>query len=329
MSKQIRVAGAAGRPVLAPAGQPAGRPGPGPAGPRWAGRISLRAWSAFDRRFFKLAAIPAFLVVFLVTVIPLVSGLGLSFSTISSTHNGILPATLGNYRELITDPVTHTVLLNTLIFVVLAVTLEIIFGLLLAVLLAQKYRAMTVFRVIFLLPLTVASVAAAISWGALLNTSQGWVNYFLGLVGLPQPNWLASPTAAMPSVVIADMWTGVPVVAVIVLAALIAAPIDPIEAAMVDGASAWQRFRYVTFPAIRPALVLAALLRTVAAFQQFALFQILTGGGPGLDTTVINYYVYQQTIVYNNIGYGAALGVLLLVVMAVPLLVLFALSKRR
>ncbi len=328
MSKQIRVAGAAGRPVLAPAGQP-GRPGPGPAGPRWVGRISLRAWSAFDRRFFKLAAMPAFLVVFLVTVIPLVSGLGLSFSTISSTHNGILPATLGNYRELITDPVTHTVLLNTLIFVVLAVTLEIIFGLLLAVLLAQKYRAMTVFRVIFLLPLTVASVAAAISWGALLNTSQGWVNYFLGLVGLPQPNWLASPTAAMPSVVIADMWTGVPVVAVIVLAALIAAPIDPIEAAMVDGASAWQRFRYVTFPAIRPALVLAALLRTVAAFQQFALFQILTGGGPGLDTTVINYYVYQQTIVYNNIGYGAALGVLLLVVMAVPLLVLFALSKRR
>jgi multiple sugar transport system permease protein len=307
----------------------AGRPGPGLDGPRWAGRISLRAWSAFDRRFFKLAAIPAFLLVFLVTVIPLVSGLGLSFSTMSSTHNGILPATLGNYRQLFTDPVTHTVLLNTLIFVVLAVTLEIGFGLLLAVLLAQKYRPMTVFRVIFLLPLTVASVAAAISWGALLNTSQGWVNYFLGLVGLPQPNWLASPAAAMPSVVIADMWTGVPVVAVIVLAALIAAPIDPIEAAMVDGASAWQRFRYVTFPAIRPALVLAALLRTVAAFQQFALFQILTGGGPGLDTTVINYYVYQQTIVYNNIGYGAALGVLLLVVMAVPLLALFTLSSRR
>ena len=289
----------------------------------------MRAWSAFDRRFFKLAAIPAFLLVFLVTVIPLVSGLGLSFSTMSSTHNGILPGTLGNYRQLFTDPVTHTVLLNTLIFVVLAVTLEIGFGLLLAVLLAQKYRAMTVFRVIFLLPLTVASVAAAISWGALLNTSQGWVNYFLGLVGLPQPNWLASPTAAMPSVVIADMWTGVPVVAVIVLAALIAAPIDPIEAAMVNGASAWQRFRYVTFPAIRQALVLAALLRTVAAFQQFALFQILTGGGPGLDTTVINYYVYQQTIVYNNIGYGAALGVLLLVVMAVPLLALFTLSSRR
>ena len=147
---------------------------------------------------------------------------------------------------------------------------------------------------IFLLPLTVASVAAAISWAALLNTSQGWVNYYLGLLHLPQPNWLASSSAAMPSVIITDMWSGVPVVAVIVLAALIGAPRDPIEAAMVDGASAWNRFRYVTFPAIMPALVLAALLRTVAAFQQFALFEVLTGGGPGLSTTVINFYVYQQ-----------------------------------
>ncbi len=133
----------------------------------------------------------------------------------------------------------------------------------------------------------------------------------------------------MPSVIITDMWSGVPVVAVIVLAALIGAPRDPIEAAMVDGASAWNQFRYVTFPAIRPALVLAALLRTVAAFQQFALFEIMTGGGPGLSTTVINYYVYQQTIVYGNVGYGAALAVLLVAVMAVPLSVLFVLARRR
>ena len=98
---------------------------------------------------------------------------------------------------------------------------------------------------------------------------------------------------------------------------------------MVDGASAWNQFRYVTFPAIRPALVLAALLRTVAAFQQFALFEIMTGGGPGLSTTVINYYVYQQTIVYGNVGYGAALAVLLVAVMAVPLSVLFVLARRR
>jgi multiple sugar transport system permease protein len=302
-------------------------PGRGAAG--LARRLSRAGWSAFDRRFFKLAVLPAFLAVFLVTVIPFVSGFGLSFSSMNSVDNHIFPPTLANYRTLLTDPVTHTVVVNTVIYVVASVVLETGFGLLLGVLLASRHRGVSAFRVIFLLPLTVASVAAAISWSALLNTSQGWIDYYLGLLHLPQPNWLASSTAAMPSVIIADMWSGVPVVAIIVLAALIAAPRDPIEAAMVDGASAWDRFRYITFPAIRPALMLAALLRTVSAFQQFALFEIMTGGGPGLATTVINYYVYQQTIVYGNVGYGAALAVLLVLIMAIPLLILFALIRRR
>lgn len=292
-------------------------------------RLALAGWSAFDRRFFKLAALPAFLAVFLITVVPFVAGFGLSFSSMSSVDNHVLPPTLGNYRTLISDPVTHTVLLNTVIYVLFAVTLETGFGLLLGVLLASRRRGVSAFRVVFLLPLTVAGVAAAVSWSALLNTSQGWVNYYLHLLHLPQPNWLAGSSTAMPSVLIADMWSGVPVVAIIVLAALIAAPRDPVEAAMVDGASAWDQFRYITLPAISPALALAALLRTVAAFQQFALFEIMTGGGPGLSTTVINYYVYQQTIVYGNVGYGAALAVLLVAVMAVPLLILFALMRRR
>src|SRR6201994_3303790 len=310
-----------------PATQPRTGPLPGPSRP---GRIAaLRPWSAFDRRFFRVAAVPAFLAVFVVTVVPLVVGLGLSFSSVTSTHNGVLPLTFGNYAHIWDDSEVHTVLLNTLIYVVLAVGLETLLGLGLALLMTRKNRAISVFRVIFLLPLTVAGVAAAVSWGALLNTSQGWVDYWLKLVHLPQPNWLASSTTAMPSVVLVDLWSGVPVVAVIVLAALLSAPKDPIEAALVDGAGPWARFRYVTFPAIRPALMLAALLRTVAAFQQFALFQILTGGGPGLNTTVLNFYVYQQTIVFNNIGYGAALAMLLLVVMAVPLLVLFGFSRRR
>ena len=317
--------------ALSPVTRQATRPAPaaGSDQPGIFRRISLGGWSAFDRKFFRLAAIPAFLAVFLVTVIPFVAGFGLSFSSMNSTSNHILPPTLANYRDLFQDPVTVTALVNTLVYVALAVVLESAFGLLLGVLLARRARAVRMFRVIFLLPLCVAGVASAIAWSSLLNTSNGWVDYYLGLLHLPQPNWLASSAAAMPSVVIADMWSGVPVVAVIVLAALIAAPRDPIEAAMVDGASAWNQFRYVTFPAIRPALVLAALLRTVAAFQQFALFEIMTGGGPGLSTTVINYYVYQQTIVYGNVGYGAALAVLLVAVMAVPLGVLFVLARRR
>jgi multiple sugar transport system permease protein len=281
-----------------------------------------------DRHFFALAVLPSFLAVFLVTVLPFLAGLGLSFSSISSTHDGIFPLTLHNYSRIAGDDQAKTVLINTFKYAVAAVVLEVVLGVLLAVLLSQKSRIMPGFRVIFLLPLTAASVVAATSWGALLNTSQGWINYWLGALHLGQPDWLASPHLAMPSVIITELWSGVPVVAVLVLAALLGAPQDPIEAAMVDGATPWQRFRYVTLPAVRPVIALAALLRVVAAFQQFALFQLLTGGGPGLSTTVLNYYVYKQAFAFNNIGYGAALATLMVGLMAIPLGLLFAASRR-
>ena len=198
-----------------------------------------------------------------------------------------------------------------------------------ALILAQDIPGIIGFRIIFLLPLMVAGVASATAWSTLFNATQGWIDWFLGVVHLPQPDWLGSPNYSMPAVVITDMWSGVPTVAVLVLAALLAAPKDPIESALVDGASAWQRFRFVVFPAIRPVVIFAALLRTVAGFQQFGLFQIMTGGGPGLSTTVFNYYVYQVSFVYNNIGYGAALAVILMLIMIVPLAVLFTLTQRR
>lgn len=284
---------------------------------------------ALDHRFFALAVLPAFLAVFAATIIPFLAGIGLSFSSVTSTHTGVFPATLNNYRRVGNDPEARTVLGNTIEFTVSAVVLEMVLGLALALLLAHAGKIIRVFRVIFLFPLTVAGIVAATSWSALLNTTQGWINYYLGVLHLPQPDWLASSAMAMPTVVIVDLWSGVPIVSVLVLAALLGLPQEPIEAAMIDGASSWQRFRYITVPAIVPVLALAAMLRFVAAFQQFALFQALTGGGPGLRTTVLNNYVYKQSFVFNNIGYGAALAIIMIVLMAVPLLILFYLSRRR
>jgi multiple sugar transport system permease protein len=291
--------------------------------------VLQRILNALDRRFFVIAVIPAFIAVFIVTILPFLAGLGLSFADVTSTHNGLFPLTLSNYSNIFSDGEAMTALLNTVVYTVAAVVLEVGFGLLLAILLVQKSKSIRIYRVIFILPLTAASIVAATSWGALLNTSQGWINYFLGLLHLPQPDWLASPSLAMPSVVITDMWSGVPIVSLLVLSALLGVSQDPIEAAMVDGANAWQRFRHVLFPAIRPVLALAALLRVVAAFQQFALFQVLTGGGPGTDTTVLNYYVYSESFVFNNLSYGAALAMLLVALMIIPLGVLFWASRRR
>ena len=307
-----------------PSGQAAARP----RGTSSAGRRA-RTRSRSDRRFFVLAALPAFVLVFLVTIVPLAAAFGLSFTSYTSANPVASWVGLRNYRLLFSDPNVPTVLLVTLLFAVAAVVLEALVGTILALLMARKMRGVSVYRVLYLIPLMVAGIAAAVSWKALLDTSAGWVNSILGVFGIPQANWLASPTLALPSVVIADIWTGAPIVAVLVLAALLGMPEDPLEAARIDGASQLQVVRYIILPAIRPVLGFAVIFRTVDVFRQFGLIQILTGGGPGTKTTTLNYYIYQTVFTYGNISYGSTLAVLLIVAMAIPLGVIYLLTRRR
>jgi len=307
-----------------PSGQAAARP----RGKSSAGRRA-RTRSRSDRRFFVLAALPAFVVVFLVTIVPLAAAFGLSFTSYTSANPVASWVGLRNYRLLFSDPNVPTVLGVTLLFAVAAVVLETLVGTTLALLMARKMRGVSVYRVLYLIPLMVAGIAAAVSWKALLDTSAGWVNSILGVFGIPQANWLASPTLALPSVVIADIWTGAPIVAVLVLAALLGMPEDPLEAARIDGASQLQVVRYIILPAIRPVLGFAVIFRTVDVFRQFGLIQILTGGGPGTKTTTLNYYIYQTVFTYGNISYGSTLAVLLIVAMAIPLGLIYLLTRRR
>jgi multiple sugar transport system permease protein len=286
-----------------------------------------RVAAALDRRFFFLAAAPAFLLVAGVTLVPVLVALGLSFTGYTSTNPRVNFIGLQNYASALADTQLRQVLWNTVIFAGVAVVLEASLGLGLALLLRRPFRGVGIFRTLYLVPLMVAGIASATAWRVLLNTSSGWVNYFLGLAHLPQPDWLASPEFAMPSVIIADMWTGVPVVAILLLAGLLGVAVEPAEQARVDGANAWQVFWYITFPAIKPVFAFAVLFRVVDLFRQFALFQITTGGGPGLRTTVLNYFVYQNTFQFGKLGYGAALAVVLVLMMSIPLVLLFRLAR--
>jgi multiple sugar transport system permease protein len=282
-----------------------------------------------DRRFFTLVTLPGFVVVTAVTLVPIVFGIYLSFTN----YQPILPsykfAGLVNYRQLLHDPQAHQAVWNTLIFAGVGIVIEMTLGVGLALLLARPVRGMSVFRTLYILPLMVAGIASAVAWRALLNTSSGWVNYFLSVVGLSQPNWLASQHTAMPSVILADVWSGVPTVAIIVLAGLLVIPAEPVEAARVDGASPFTIFLRLTLPALRPVLAFAMIFRLVDLFRQIALFQIVTGGGPGLATTVLNYFVYQSTFVFGELGYGAALAVVLVLLMIIPLGIIFRFARRR
>ncbi|MDQ6671840.1 MAG: sugar ABC transporter permease [Chloroflexota bacterium] len=280
-----------------------------------------------DAQFFALAATPAFVVVAGVTLVPVLIAFALSFTGYSATNPTLTFVGLQNYATAAADQQLRGVLLNTLVFAGSAVIVETLLGLGLALLLRRAFRGVGVFRTIYLIPLMVASIASATAWRALLNTNAGWVNYFLGLAHVPPPDWLASANWAMPSVILADTWTGAPVVAILLLAGLLGVAVEPTEQAVVDGANAWQVFWYITFPAIRPVFAFAVLFRVVDLFRQFPLFQIMTGGGPGLKTTVLNFYVYQNTFQFGKLGYGAALAVILVIVMAIPLVILFRFAR--
>ena len=260
---------------------------------------------------------------------PLAAAFGLSFTGYTSSNPVAAWVGLRNYRSLFADPYVPGVLLTTALFAAAAVVSEAVIGTVLALLLARKMRGVSIYRVLYLIPLMVAGIAAAVSWKALLNTSAGWVNSIIHVVGIPQANWLASPTLALPSIVIADIWTGAPVVAVLVLAGLLGMPEDPVEAARIDGASQLQVVRFVILPAVRPVLGFAIIFRTVDVFRQFGLIQILTGGGPGVKTTTLNYYIYQNVFTYGNISYGSTLAVLLVVAMAIPLGIIYLITRRR
>ena len=176
---------------------------------------------------------------------------------------------------------------NTLIFAGIRLLFEIGLGLCFALLLARRIRGISIFRLVFVLPLAVSGVASAVSWKVLFDTESGWVNYILRLMHLPQPNWLADPHTAMLSVVLCDAWTGVPIVTIIVLAGLLSLPREPIEAARVDGASEFGVFRHITLPGIAPVLGFAIIFRLTDLMRQFPLFfSSLTGGEYGLSTTV-------------------------------------------
>lgn len=280
-----------------------------------------------DRQFFRIAALPAAITVAAVSVIPILAGIALSLTGYSDARPLLTFAGFRNFYLAFTDPLIGPVVRNTVAFAAGTLFFNTILGLCLAVLLNRRFRGVTIFRVLYLVPLMVAPIAYITGWKALLTPSAGWVNYFLQLAHLPQPNWLASPSLAIVSTIIVQCWTGIPGMSVLLLAALLGVSPDSQEQAAIDGAHSWQIFRYVTFPSIRPVMAFAMLFQTVALFQQFGLFQILTGGGPGMSTDVLNFYVYQNTFTYGNYSYGSTLAVILMAMMAIPLVIFFRLAR--
>jgi multiple sugar transport system permease protein len=232
-----------------------------------------------------------------------------------------------NYRHLLDDPNVPPVLRATLYFSAGLVVFNLSLALLLAVLLNQKLRGTTTFRVIFFSPVVVSLVAWTIVWRFMLQANGG-VNGLLGAVGIDGPNWLRSGGTAMVSVVVVQVFKNVGLNMVLFLAALQGVPQDLYEAARTDGAGRWTIFRRITLPLISPTVLLTSIITVVGSLQVFAQIAVLTEGGPGTSTTVLVYYLYQQAFQFHAFGYGATLSVLLFVIVLVLTVGQWQLRKR-
>ena len=222
---------------------------------------------------------------------------------------------LENYQRLLSDPGLPEVLGATALFSIGLVVLNMSLALLLAVLLNQKLAGITFFRTLFFSPVIVSLVAWTIVWSFLLQNNGG-LNGILAQLGVEGPNWLRNPTSAMISVIVVQVFKNVGLNMILFLAALQGVPRELYEAARVDGIPVFKQFRRITLPLISPTVLLTSIITIVGSLQVFAQIAVLTQGGPGMSTTVLVYYLYQQAFEFHKFGYGAALSILLFVIVA-------------
>jgi multiple sugar transport system permease protein len=262
------------------------------------------------------------------TLFTLIAAFGLSFFRWSLLTSPEFTG-LGNYVELFTtDPMFHQVLINTLYFVFGYVPLNIILSLGIAIWLAGPIRAKNLFRIIMFLPVMTPAVGVALVW-MLMYDQSGIINETLyALFHIHGPNWLGSSTWAMPAVILMSLWYGFGYNMLVFSAGLQAIPQHFYEAAAIDGAKRWQRFWNITLPLLSPSLFFGIVLTLISSFQVFDQVYILTGGGPGADTTTLVLYTYQNGFTYFHMGYAATISTVLFILIMAVTLIQFVLQKK-
>lgn len=273
-----------------------------------------RTFEQANRRLKWAMLTPALLFVGLMIVFPLAFTLDLSLTDAFGAVNAD-KAHIGlrNFTEALGDtrrfwPAAR----RTLIFTVGAVLLETVLGLALAMLMRKSFRGMRWVRTVLIIPLLTTPVAIGILWLLILDPTNGIANHLLAAVGLPRQEFLGSVSQSLPTLMLIDVWQWTPMMTLLLLAGLSTLPEEPEEAALVDGANSWQRFRHIILPMLAPTLAAALVLRAVDALKTFDILYATKGPGGGSDFEVetLNVYAYGLTFDYQEYGLAAAVLVL-------------------
>jgi multiple sugar transport system permease protein len=266
-----------------------------------------------DLLFATLLVTPALAVLISLSIYPLLYSIQIALQT-----DGPAGPTwsFANFSRLAGDNFFLAAMAHTFIYAAVALTFEFVLGFALALILNSTIRGQRVFRAAFLIPMMIPPVVVGVVWRLMLNPNFGAVNGVLRQLGIntEQLTWTASPRLALAAVIGVDVWQWTPFVFLVLLAGLQAIPQEPYEAARVDGSNAWQTFRHVTLPLLKPAILIVLLLRTMDLLRVFDQIFILTEGGPGFATETVSLYIYRAAFRFSDFGYAAAMSFVLLII---------------
>jgi multiple sugar transport system permease protein len=248
-------------------------------------------------------------------VVPMVSSLALTFYE----WDPLIPTRfhfqgLHNYLTLVKDTNFWTALLHTLFYIAGYIPLVLTAGLGVALLMNQKLVGRAFFRGAFFMPVISAWVAVALMWTWIFNPKFGIVNYLLGLIGITGPSWLYDPNWAMPAIILTSVWKDIGFIMVIFLTGLQNIPLEYYEAASIDGAGSWQRFRHITLPLLSPTAFFALIISMINSFQVFDQVWVMTQGGPAGSTSVLVEQIVNNSFRYGRMGYAATMSWVLFII---------------
>jgi multiple sugar transport system permease protein len=287
-------------------------------------RPTSRGWGERYVQYWLI--LPALLTMCAVLIYPLVYSLYISFFdwTITTPDHPFLG--LRNYVEAFTNSSSQFIFIQSIAFTVACIVLEFVIGMALALLLAREFRGRSLARTLLILPMLTAPVLAGFNFRWIFNDRFGLANQLLIQAGFQPMAWLADANQARIAVILVTIWQGIPFMMLLFLAGLESLPITPFEAAIVDGASAWQRFLHIALPLLRPVIVVAVSLRIIDLFRTFDTIYIMTFGGPGHATELLPFYIYRAAFSSGRFGFASALSY---VTLALTVLLLIPLFYRR
>ena len=276
-----------------------------------------------------LFLLPAGIVLLIFFFIPFFQTIGLSFLNYSNNIYNPSFAGLENYVQILHNPIFYKVMWNTLLYLIVAVPILAIIPLFLAILINQKIKGITLYKILIYLPVIVSIVVAAIAF-KWLYAQQGILNYILNVMHINSIGWITDPKYAIYSVIIVTIWKGIGYYMMIYLAALMSVPKELYEACDIDGANFLTKHLTVTVPHIMPTIALVTTISSISAMKIFAEIYVMTKGGPLNSTKTIVYYIYEKAFENLDLGYASAMAVILLIiVMAFSLVNIFCFERNK